>query len=496
MRKHLWQSDGRLKTGRISLIFFICLVLGLGLLFNLQKPVDKAIIVVRHIFTAPLKTEPEVSTEKVEAPAETKRKVAEKPKKKEPKSDSKPHPAPVKMARAEAEKKTVSAVPEIVEKKSAALPEKTSASPLKKTVAEVENEKPGPVPAPAPVPEKKPAAAVIKEPVKNIEAARLAVTESTEKEQPGQPAVTAPQSSVPAAEMLAEEVVVAKPVIQPETSSAPAAVTLLTEVQRRLLSARSSVPENGKAPVPAVKFAAVPLFKVKKITLEKPAATKKSDFKAVSVTPAAKPAMVKNGKAPGITVAGKEYKKLHHAWQDAGRSRKGDDHVIPLQIENLRAAYDLLQMKAVVIRPDESCIDLADGSRIPTASLDRFSTTVLRVDDPWQKWGTQLKAAGLRPGQSFKVRYYLYDFVRRSIYARVNQAYRWSMAKGLIQAGTKPDQVDVLGRTFVIKRSGGGAFGVFVPLSLKTGDGRRVEIDPLCFGDAPDIKALHLAGLI
>ncbi len=197
-----------------------------------------------------------------------------------------------------------------------------------------------------------------------------------------------------------------------------------------------------------------------------------------------------------LTVTRKDYAILHHAWQTAGKDEPDADRNIPLQIENLRSAYSLLQMKAVVIRPDNVCIDLSDGSRIPPASLDRFSATVMQVDDPWQKWSPQLRRAGLVPGQPFTVRYYLYDFVRRSIYARVNQAYRWSLKRGLLDPATKPNEIDVLGRTFVVKRDGGGSFGVFVPLSLKTRQGRTLAIDPLCFNRAPDIMALHAAGII
>ena len=200
--------------------------------------------------------------------------------------------------------------------------------------------------------------------------------------------------------------------------------------------------------------------------------------------------------AKSITVEKQEYAVLHRAWRDVGEGQKENDRLIPLRIENLRSAYNFLQMKAVVIMSDNSCLDLSDGSRIPTASLDRFSSTVMRIDDPWQKWGVELRRAGLRPGQSFEIRYYLYDFVRRSIYARVNQAYNWSINKGLVKAGTKPADIDVLGRAYVVKRSGGGSFGVFVPLSIATRDGRSINIDPLCFNNAPDVAALHAAGVI
>ncbi len=249
------------------------------------------------------------------------------------------------------------------------------------------------------------------------------------------------------------------------------------------------------------------------------ATTEKGKFKAVQITP--KKSMTlkvkpeskvdeapfesviaktstpdKSTQTKGITVEKQEYTELHRAWRNVGAGDKENDQLIPLQIENLRSVYNFLQMKVVVIMSDNSCIDLSDGSRIPSAFLDRFSSTVIQVEDPWQKWGTELHQAGLRPGQSFEIRYYLYDFVKRSIYARVNQAFNWSLDNGLVKSGTKPEDVDVLGRAYVVKRSGGGSFGVFIPLSLATRDGRIINIDPVCFNNAPDVAALHAAGVI
>ncbi len=505
MRKYLWQSDGRLKTGRISLIFFLCLLLGLGLIFKLQQPVDKAIVVVRHIFAASPQPKPETKTEKNKPGAKTENKTIVKPKKTAPE----PRPELVKVAHAEPAEKPVAPAPEITEtpKKVQAVKKVTSESLVKKLEPKMENMETAKLPAgiPAAVTTKK-SVLPEKDPIQDVKVVQPAVSEVKAESVADLSVAKKPHAVSSAADILTEELVVAPPLLQPsilqlpksppDKPARPTSVTLLTKAQRQILQPKPAAVQSREKPAPQVKFAAIKPLKVKKTPAKGEVKPGKSDFKPVSAKLSAKPEVVQDGKAPGITVAKKEYKKLHHAWQAAGRSEKDDDHVIPLQIENLRVAYDLLQMKAVVIRPDESCIDLTDGSRIPLASLDRFSSTVLRVDDPWQKWGTQLRAAGLRPGQPFKVRYYLYDFVCRSIYARVNQAYQWSLAKGMIQAETRPDEVDVLGRTFVIKRTGGGAFGVFVPLSLKTSDGRLVKIDPICFNNAPDINALRSAGLI
>ncbi len=538
MRKHLWQNDGRLKTGRISLIFFLCLLLGLGLLFNLQKPVDKALVVVKHIFIAKPESRSAAPAAKPEKPAvKPQAKVVKNEKKvlKPEETTPQPKPVPVKTVEAEPVKNKVSppAAPDKAQTaRKTQTAQKLQAEPkvqtvrkartepkAQKTVRQEPTEKPA-VTAAAETENRKiaksreltPAAAEKKSPAAPAAAVKPAAREvktvaKVNPRLPKEPAAEKPALTPSPADILPEELVVAPPLLQapdlPAASPAnPPAVTLLTKAQLRVLQTGPAPAAKAvKKSVKTVKFAPIKPLKVRKTSATaavKPViiAKNSSKFKAVSTKIKAKPEPVKVGATSGITVAKKEYKKLHHAWRAAGHSEKDDDHIIPLQIENLRAAYDLLQMKAVVIRADDSCIDLADGSRIPQAALDRFSTTVLQVKDPWQKWGPQLKAAGLRPGQKFQVRYYLYDFVSRSIYARVNQAYRWSLAQGLIQAETRPDEVDVLGRTFVIKRAGGGAFGVFVPLSLETGTGRKVAIDPVCFGNAPDINALRSAGLI
>ena len=263
---------------------------------------------------------------------------------------------------------------------------------------------------------------------------------------------------------------------------------------RKILS-HSSAPVT---PIKSHNFTAVRIAQPKSAELKvKPEKSpekqvERSDVRlAITTAGAGKPAEPKS-----ITVEKKEYAALNRAWRSVGEGEKDDNRLIPLRIENLRSAYNFLQMKAVAILSNNVCFDLSDGSRIPAASLDRFSSIVMRVDDPWQKWGPELRQAGLRPGQSFKVRYYLYDFVRRSIYARVNQAYNWTLAKGLLKAGTQPADIDILGRAYVVKRSGGGSFGVFVPLSVATRDGHTVEVDPLCFNNAPDIAALYAAGII
>jgi hypothetical protein len=118
------------------------------------------------------------------------------------------------------------------------------------------------------------------------------------------------------------------------------------------------------------------------------------------------------------------------------------------------------------------------------------------VDRPWDKWGDALAAAGIRRGEKFEVRYYMYDFIKDAIYARVNQAFSWCRESGLISKNLPENSVDVLGRAYIINRRGGGRFGVFVPVFLDIGDGRRVAVDPVCFKGQADVETLRQAGLL
>ena len=196
-----------------------------------------------------------------------------------------------------------------------------------------------------------------------------------------------------------------------------------------------------------------------------------------------------------VTVDQKQYKALFHSWRTAGKEGKGKEKT-PLRVENLRNTYDLFQMKPVAVIRGNAFLDLSDGTRVAEKSLDEYSTTVFLVDRPWDKWGKALSAAGIRKGDRFEVRYYMYDFIKEAIYARVNQAFSWCSDTGLIPGDLPAGSVDVLGRAYVINRQGGGRFGVFVPVALDTKDGRTVAVDPACFSGQPDVETLREAGVL
>ena len=153
-------------------------------------------------------------------------------------------------------------------------------------------------------------------------------------------------------------------------------------------------------------------------------------------------------------------------------------------------------MKPVAVVNGSKYIDLTDGSRLSPEGLKNYCSTAFQVNDPWEKWGRELTKSGINEKERLEVRYYMYSFIRDAIYKRVQQAFSWSKQKGLIDPSTSESDVDVLGRTFVINRHGGGRFGVFVPLEINTAAGQRVAVDPSSFNDQPDVQALMVAGVL
>jgi len=507
MSKFITHPDGRLKTGRLSLILFGALLLGLSLLFYLQKPVDRAVVVVKHVFTAsrpaavkPLKEQTQKAEKKAppKAPPKASQPAAVKnlqTAEKKPARAVAPAPAPPVPAHERV--KVVKQVPAL--KAPAAPPEKVA---VKRTGSEARNEATASKPVKTEPENQAQALAAADRPVGQTPAAGLPVKSEVA---PAPAKTPARNETGPADKIVSEEVVVdLQRSWSAPAAKKPGAARLISAADLGNLRKHYA----GAKPAPAVKEAARPFGKIRFTRPESrvaaaptpaPKAMPRRSKAAVEIAvklPGLTPPVAQKAQPPAITVARKEYYKLNRAWRKAGEGKEKNDALIPLRIENLRSAYGFLQMKPVLIRVDGSCIDLTDGRRLPPQFLDRFSATVIAVNDPWQKWGRELRRAGLRPGDKFKVRYYLYDFVRRSVYARVNQAYEWARKEGLLPASTRPADVDVLGRAYVVKRDGGGAFGVFVPLELTSRNGRTIKIDPVAFNRAPEIIALRQAGLI
>lgn len=188
------------------------------------------------------------------------------------------------------------------------------------------------------------------------------------------------------------------------------------------------------------------------------------------------------------------YRDLFQKWRTSG-TEEGVEK-ISLQVTDLREHYGLFQMKPVAVRSDSVFFDLNDGTRLPPGSLEEYSATVFVVDRPWEKWREALTDAGLRQGTPVEVRYYMYEFIKRAMYARCYRAMEWCIERALIPPDTSVGQVDILGQTYVIRCREGGRFGVFVPVELKVKNGPTVSVPAAAFAGQPDIDALGRAGLL
>ncbi len=204
-----------------------------------------------------------------------------------------------------------------------------------------------------------------------------------------------------------------------------------------------------------------------------------------------------NENQAALNLPSKAYFEMYTQWKRQGETMDGKKTLVGLRILDLEKVYDLFQMKAVAVKEGEPHTDLEDNSRVARASLSEFSSTCFIVTSPWEKWGDALRSNGFREKDSIEVRYYTYEFVRNSIYARALKAFAWSVRQLNLPKDTDPSQADVLGRVYAINREGGGSFGVFVPLQVDFQSGESVKINPvLCFEGQKDIQVLNSAGLL
>jgi len=204
-----------------------------------------------------------------------------------------------------------------------------------------------------------------------------------------------------------------------------------------------------------------------------------------------------NANKETLKLSSKEYFEVYKQWKEQGKAMDKGKTLVGLRIHNLEHVYDLFQMKAVVIKEGVPHTDLEDESRVANAALSEFSSTCFIVSNPWEKWGSALKESGFSQRDDIEIRYYTYEFVRDSIYARALKAFEWSVAKQNLPEDTDPSTADVLGIVHAVNKTGGGSFGVFVPKRVDFDSGVFVDIDPLaCFKGQKDIEALSRVGLL
>jgi len=436
----LTYKNGRLKTRRVAILVFVALLVMFAMAFKVNKSVDRALVAVKHVF------EPEEAQPLKQIP-----------------------PVRQDVARVEPEKS------ETDRQKEAIVPEKTQNKTEKKTKKQKVSES-------SPVEDAAQAKDERKEKIAETKTARnfdkvpeeqkikpVALTKRPEQagrdEKAVQNRLETVRHTIADQDSLAKMAGKSEEETPKQLEPSPKGLDISEKLNR--LTTLSEQPK--KKELPQISKAMQKLQKPESFDAER---SKRE-----------------------ITVDKEKYMALFHGWRNSGNGTKGKEK-IPLRVENLRNAFELFQMKPIAVIRGNSFLDLTDGTRVAEKSLDEYSTTVFLVDRPWDKWNDVLAVAGIRRGDRVEVRYYMYDFVKNAIYSRVNQAFSWCKDQGLIKTDSPAAGVDVLGRTYVIKRQGGGRFGVFVPVSLDTEDGHTVAIDPVCFRGQSDVEALRDAGLL
>jgi hypothetical protein len=472
MSRLLTHTDGRLRTGRVTFLVFVGLLIAMGILFKVNSSVDQAVLAVKHVFE-PAAVEPE----KRQGPVKPDPAMADTP---SPKSAAKTREAEKHdsdQGKKEMEPAGGSQGP--VEVKS----QKTKENPPTYSSVDEQAEQ---TPVDVPEPEVKTA---LRE-------------ESPEKTEKGPTEI----------DLLRQE---------PRVSEEGTAENLAA-VEKESSSDARVLPESRGDEVPHPGFDKAGLKRLARLGAEespvkaqpgpgKIDVSEKLSRPAVGLEKTAKKSPPRNRQTGGVlastghvqadpkkgevTVDQQRYMALFKSWRAAGSGNK-ETEKIPLRVQNLRESYELFQMKVIAVVRGDTFLDLSDGTRVAEPSLAEYSTTLFRVDRPWDKWAEALASAGVRRDERVEVRYYMYDFIKDAIYARVNQAVSWCREKGLIGKDLPASSVDVLGRAYVIHRQGGGRFGVFVPVSLDARDGRTVTIDPVCFRGQADVEALRDAGVL
>lgn len=463
MARLLTKKNGRLRTGRVALLLFTILIACAAMLFEFRQPMDSALVAVKHVF------EPQVEEAEKAIPEPVKRIVKSAAKAvadSQVLSEKSESPPPSKIAGKKAD------APD----SGGRLPEKPIPDPVpdkKKEIAEK--------PVSAPIQSENPDQT---RPLETVETKRV-VAEKPEKEvQSDTP--DSPEIRLDVSDQLKRVTAWGEP--EKDDPEIDLTASLNRLLQEEKVTKRADVQIDAK-PLEGL---------LKKETGDQSQETSVTKNPGVPKTPGIPKSpdhLGANIQERSITVSSKDYLKLFRQWRAVGAGSENGG-TVPLRVENLKSAYTLFQMKPVAVVGKRLHYDLSDGTRIPEASLAEYSTTVFRVDDPWNKWGDGLSEAGIRESDTLEVRYYMYDFVKNAIYTRAHQAVAWCKGTGRIKADTKLSEIDVLGRVFVIKQQGGGRFGVFVPVSLDIAGGQIVPIDPSCFSDQPDVRALQNAGLV
>jgi len=170
------------------------------------------------------------------------------------------------------------------------------------------------------------------------------------------------------------------------------------------------------------------------------------------------------------------YQELLRNWVNLGKNEEGKGGIC-VSIRNLRRTYLFFGMKPVLIMGDnEKMYDLTDCSLIFKEELKGYSDIVFECSKPWKDWAESLRKIGVNKKARFKIYYYMFPHIKNSIFSRARQAFEYAKQKGLLDKETKPSQIEVQGDTLVIKKKGGGEFGIFIPKLILTANKKSIPV--------------------
>ena len=486
MKRFLAHKDGRLRTGRVAILVFVGIMGCMGAIFQLSKPINETAVRVKHVF--------ESQEEVPEKKEETEQPIKEKDPVEDNKSAEKVEVAENAPDEPAKPSETMPKYQELIEPPAEKIyknPEPGAEKTAEDTMPDKTEKKAEQVADAAQKQEK------ADSPLLNPEDTEVSgdkkISETVEKEI--QPETIEKEEPVKDEKEITQDTKIADTGIMKLKDTFNNLNPEEKKTSEKLLD-KDLVLDAGKAAIVEKEHDLDITGKLGKLLQEDN--TGKDNKEKISFNNIVKKESV--GPAPvadsntSIVVESSEYMSLLKGWQSAGKQFDGDTK-IPLSVENLENVYELFQMKPVALA-GEKFIDLNDGTVIQEDVLQPYSSTVFKVDRPWEKWGRGLKKAGIKENRKVEVRYYMYGFIRNAIYSRVNMCVECMKSKGLIPAGTGPDAIDVLGRAYAVKRTGGGSFGVFVPMTIFTKSGQTVAVDSDCFNGQPDIEALKAAGLL
>ncbi len=493
MARFFSHKDGRLRTGRVAFLVFVGFMVCLGAVFQMSKPINETVVRVKHVF----EPQEDVEVKKEETSQQTKEQPPVEDKRIEKKQAALNAPVKVEkpsdMTREEPEQKEPPAE-KLYKNPDQGAPEAAEASmPEKDVKKEVLAEE-----APQENARSDSTAQTMEEPeaLKEADLAENKTTNIVRKEiTKEEPPEAAPEEAPLEENTDIQKTKLADTGIMKLRESFNGENTEVKKTPEKLLGKDLKLDTGAEKKTEKENDIDITGKLGKLLEDDNTGKTVKEKISTESIVSDAG-----TGSRPvadsdtSITVESAEYMTLLKGWQSAGKKFDGDTR-IPLSVENLENVYELFQMKPVAITGGRF-IDLKDGAVIQENVLEPYSSTVFEVDRPWEKWGTGLKRAGIEEGRKVDVRYYMYGFIRNAIYSRVGMCFECMKSKGLIPEGTMPDEVDVLGRVYAVNRKGGGSFGVFVPLTIYTKDGKAVEVDSGCFDGQPDITALKTAGVL